>query len=236
MTEATRRRLAGGIAGAAGLIAGLTLLSRAAGFARVLVFADSVRAQGVGEIYQSVNTLPNVLFEVAAGGILAAVIVPLVAHRIGAGEREEADRIAGALLTWALVVLVPVAVLLAVFATPLTGWLVDDFDPRARDVAATLLRIFAIQVPLYGIGIILTGVLQAHRRFLAAALAPLLSSIVVLVSYLWYGSLTAGVTAPSQVTNQAIAVLGWGPRPVSSHSRSHSSCQPGAPGGDGVRP
>ena len=38
-----------------------------------------------------------------------------------------------------------------------------------------LLRIFAVQVPLYGLGIILTGMLQAHRRFLAAALAPLAS-------------------------------------------------------------
>ena len=53
-----------------------------------------------------------------------------------------------------------------------------------------------MQVPLYGLGIILTGLLQAHRRFLAAALAPLASSIVVLVSYLWYGSIVDGQTAP----------------------------------------
>ncbi|MBP6995840.1 MAG: virulence factor MviN [Phycicoccus sp.] len=210
MTEATQRRLATGIAGAAGLIAVLTLLARIAGFGRVLVFADAVRAAGVGEIYQSVNTVPNVLFEVAAGGVLAAVIVPLVAHRIGAGERAEADRIAGALLSWALLLLIPLGLLLAVFARPVSTWLVADFDPAARDVATTLVRIFALQVPLYGLGIILTGVLHAHRRFLAAALAPLLSSLVVLVSYLWYGSLTGGLTAPSQVSSQAIAVLGWG--------------------------
>ena len=37
-----------------------------------------------------------------------------------------------------------------------------------------MLVVFAPQVPLYGIGIVLAGVLQAHRRFLAPALAPLL--------------------------------------------------------------
>ncbi|WP_392541874.1 murein biosynthesis integral membrane protein MurJ [Oryzobacter telluris] len=205
-----RRRIATGIAGAAGLIAVTTLLARAAGFARILVFADAVRAGGVGEVYQSVNALPNVLFEVAAGGVLAAVAVPLIAARLGGGERERADHLASVLLSWALVVLVPLGAVLALAAPALAGWLVDDFDPRAHDVATTLLRIFAVQVPLYGVGIILTGLLQAHRRFLAAALAPLASSVVVLGSYLWYGSLTGGETSPSLVGDDAIAVLGWG--------------------------
>ncbi|MEO6019074.1 MAG: lipid II flippase MurJ [Knoellia sp.] len=204
------RRVATGIAGAAGIIAVTTLFARIAGVGRIFVFADSVRARGVGEVYQTVNALPNVLFEVAAGGILAAVAVPLIAHRLGAGEHDRADRIASVLLTWALVVLVPAALVLYVTAPALSALMVDDFDPRAQVVGASLLRIFAIQVPLYGVGIILTGLLQAHRRFLMAALAPLLSSLVVLCSYLWYGSLTGGQTSPSAVSDSALSVLGWG--------------------------
>ena len=204
------RRVATGIAGAAGIIAVTTLFARIAGVGRIFVFADSVRARGVGEVYQTVNALPNVLFEVAAGGILAAVAVPLIAHRLGAGEHDRADRIVSVLLTWALVVLVPAALVLYVTAPALSALMVDDFDPRAQVVGASLLRIFAIQVPLYGVGIILTGLLQAHRRFLMAALAPLLSSLVVLCSYLWYGSLTGGQTSPSAVSDSALSVLGWG--------------------------
>lgn len=206
----TRQRAALGIAGAAGLIAAVTLLARAAGFTRILVFAGSVRAEGVGSVYQSVNAIPNVLFEVAAGGVLAAVAVPLIAHRLGAGEREHADRLASVLLSWALVVLVPIGALLWLAAPVLADWLVRAYDPRTHEVATTLLRIFSVQVPLYGVGIILVGLLQAHRRFLAAALAPLVSSVVVLGSYLWYGHLTGGATAPSAVGDDAIAVLGWG--------------------------
>ncbi len=206
----TSRRFASGIAGAAGLIAVTTLLARAAGFARILVFADAVRAGGVGGLYQTVNAIPNVLFEVAAGGILAAVAVPLIASRLGAGERERAEHTASVLLTWTLIVLVPVGALLWVLAPGISSAFVVDTDARAADVAATLLRIFAVQVPLYGLGIILTGLLQAHRRFLAAALAPLVSSIVVLGSYLWYGAIVDGQTAPSLVSDEAIQVLGWG--------------------------
>ena len=41
------RRVAGTIAGAAGLIAVVTLLARGMGLARIVVFADAVRAGGV---------------------------------------------------------------------------------------------------------------------------------------------------------------------------------------------
>ena len=102
-----RRWAVGGVAGAAGLIAILTLLSRIAGFGRTLVFADSVRASGVGDIYNAVNAVPNVVHEVAIGGALAALTVPLVAGHLGRGDRREAHRVASTLLTWALVVLVP---------------------------------------------------------------------------------------------------------------------------------
>ena len=206
----TGRRFASGIAGAAGLIAVTTLFARMFGFARILVFTEAVRSGGVGGIYQTVNAIPNVLFEIAAGGILAAIAVPLIAHQLGAGQRDRADHTASVLLSWTLLVLVPLAALLWLGAGTISSWLVVTHDSRAAEVATTLLRIFAVQVPLYGLGIILTGLLQAHRRFLAAALAPLASSIVVLVSYLWYGDIVDGQTSPSLVSDEAVQVLGWG--------------------------
>ena len=47
-----------------------------------------------------------------------------------------------------------------------------------------MLRVFAPQLPLYGIGIVLTGVLQAHHRFAWPVIAPLLSSVTVMAAYL----------------------------------------------------
>lgn len=206
----TQRSLAAGVAGAAGLIAALTLLARATGFVRVVVFADAVRAGGVGEIYQAVNAVPNVLFEIAAGGILAAVAVPLVARHLATGDSQRADSLGSALLSWTVLLLVPTALLLALAAPAVVGTLVTPRDPQSHAVAVTMLRVFSVQVPLYGVGIVLTGILHAHRRFLAAALAPLLSSVVVLTAYVIYGQLVGGATAPSDVPAAAIAVLAWG--------------------------
>lgn len=198
------------VARAAGLIAALTLASRAAGLVRTLVFAESVRAAGVGQVYASTNAVPNVVYEVAAGGVLAAIAVPVIAGSLGAGRREDADASASAMLTWVLAILVPLGLLLALAADPVAGWLLHGGSPAAVGTGATMLRIFAVQVPLYGIGIVLSGLLQAHRRFLLVALAPLLSSLVVIGSYLWYGALAGGRTDPGAVSPGAVAVLAWG--------------------------
>lgn len=200
-----------GIVAAAGLVAGVTLLSRAVGFVRWLEFSRSVGATCVGTVYQSANSLPNVLFEVAAGGALAAVAVPLIGGALGSGRRADADRIGSALLTWTLALLIPAAVVLVVVAPRVARLLVDEGEcPGSRHLASTMLRLFAPQVPLYGLGIVLGGILQSHRRFLAAALAPLLSSLVVIGSYTAYGRLADGARAIEAVPASAVLALAGG--------------------------
>ena len=54
----TRRGIARGVAGAAGLIALTTLVARVAGFGRILVFADSVRT-GLVNINETTNYWEN---------------------------------------------------------------------------------------------------------------------------------------------------------------------------------
>ena len=208
--RSVRASLTHSIAAAAGLIAVVTVLARATGFLRTLAFSGSVGATPIGEVYQSVNTVPNVVYEVAAGGVLAAVAVPLIAGRLGLDRAEEADRIASALLTWSVTVLLPLSVVVAVAAEPISRALLGGGDPDAVRVGRDLLVLFAPQVVLYGIGIVLTGILQSHRRFLAAALAPLLSSLVVIGVYLTYGAMTAPDTPVGDTPVSAVAVLGLG--------------------------
>ena len=196
---------------AAAVIAVATLLARVAGFLRTLVFSHSAGTTVVGDTYQTVNTIPNVVFEVAAGGVLAAVAVPVIAGQLGAGREGDADRSASALLTWTVAVLLPVSIVLALAAPWLSGLLLDDGRGAGTvDLGAQMLLLFAPQVVLYGVGIVLTGVLQAHHRFLAAALAPLLSSLVVIASYLAYATFADGRNQPDTVPESAVLVLAGG--------------------------
>ena len=88
------RRLGGSVAGAAGTIAILTLLARLVGFVRTWAQNGALGDTLAGEAYSTANTVPNVLFEVAAGGALAGAVIPLVSGFLAKGMREDVDRTA----------------------------------------------------------------------------------------------------------------------------------------------
>lgn len=199
------------VAKAALLIGVLTALARLAGFGRTFVFARTVGQTCLGDTYQSANTIPNVVFEIVAGGALAGVVVPLLAGSVAAGDRERAARTASALLTWTVSVLVPLAVLVAVLARPLATVLLGDKSCSAAvEVGAQMLRVFAPQVVLYGVGIVLTGILQAHRRFGGPAVAPLLSSLVVIGAYVTFGVVAGAGADVEEVSTGEQLILSLG--------------------------
>ncbi|MGN9811499.1 murein biosynthesis integral membrane protein MurJ [Micromonospora sp. BQ11] len=174
----------GRVAGAAALIAVLTVVARLAGFGRTAVFTWTLAPTDLGGTYVVANAVPNIIFEIVAGGALASLVVPLLAGAVAAGDRATVARTTGALLTWSLALLVPLALAVALLAEPLIGLLGEGLTAAQQDSGARMLRVFAPQLPLYGIGIVLTGVLQAHRRFAWPVIAPLLSSLTVVAVYL----------------------------------------------------
>jgi putative peptidoglycan lipid II flippase len=191
------------------MIAVLTVLARLAGFGRTLVFTNAVGAGSTGDTYTAANNVPNIVYEIVAGGALASLVVPMLAGGIVAGNAEQVRRTASALLGWVLLVLTPLAALVALFAHPIARVLLGGGDPDKVALAARFLLVFAPQVVLYGIGIVLTGVLQAHRRFAGPALAPLLSSVVVALAYLVFAGM-GGSQDIGGLTRSAELVLGVG--------------------------
>ncbi|GAB1823146.1 murein biosynthesis integral membrane protein MurJ [Herbidospora sp. RD11066] len=181
--------MARGVAGAALVIGVITIAARITGFGKQLVFAKTVGTGCLSTAYFTANSVPNLVFEIVVGGALAGMVVPVLAGAAERGDRETAGRIASGLLTWVVVLLVPLSALVALLAGPIV-WVfvpgaVEDCDAgEVMVLAAHMLAVFAPQILLYGLAVVLYGVLQAHRRFAGPALAPLVSSVVVIVAYL----------------------------------------------------
>jgi putative peptidoglycan lipid II flippase len=116
------------------------------------------------------------------------------AARLGADA--EASQIASALLTWTVVLLAPASLIIALAARPVASVLLAGVPHCSRAAAVTvssgMLEVFAPQILLYGLAVVLYGILQAHRRFTAPALAPVVSSLVVIAAYLAFVPLSAG--------------------------------------------
>jgi putative peptidoglycan lipid II flippase len=211
------RQVGAGIGRAAVLIGGITVLARVVGFGRQLVFAHTVGSHCLGTAYATANQVPNIVYDIVLGGALTSVVVPVLAGvaarrtvtgaggrtgrpstgaAAGSGSDAQASQIASALLSWTVVLLVPVSILLALVAGPLTSLLLAG-APRCdaavtQAVSARMLVVFAPQILLYGLAVVLYGILQAHRRFAAPALAPVISSLVVIAAYVAFVPLGAG--------------------------------------------
>jgi putative peptidoglycan lipid II flippase len=192
-----------GIGRAAALIAALTVLARLLGLVRTVVFAQTVGAGCLGTAYTTANLVPNIIYDIVLGGALTAIVVPVLARpaqRAGQADTAEVRQTSSALLTWAMLILVPVSAAIALAAGPLATVL-NPHNGHARCstyqhslvvVTGHMLAVFAPQILLYGLAVVLYGILQAHRRFAAPALAPVISSLVVITAYLAFVPLGGG--------------------------------------------
>jgi putative peptidoglycan lipid II flippase len=177
---------------AAVMIGVITVVARLVGFGRQVVFAQTVGTTCLGTAYTTANMVPNIIYDIVLGGALSSVVVPVLAGPAGEAGAE-ARRIASALLTWTVLLLVPVSAVLALAAHPIVSALLSGASgcPHGplTGVGARMLIVFAPQVLLYGLAVVLYGILQSHRRFGAPALAPLLSSLVVIGAYAGFGEI-----------------------------------------------
>lgn len=200
----------------AAIIAALTLASRVAGLVRTLVATSILGLTFLGNVYASANAVPNLLFEIVAGGALAAILVPSLSRALTSHDRQELSDTASAFATRTMLFLTPVVVVGLLLRGPLMELLtarVDDLGVRSaqRDLGEFLLLAFLPQIWLYGLGMVATGVLHAHNRFAGPALAPLLSSIVVTVSYLIYGAVEGSSAQQiSEISHPGKLILGFG--------------------------
>ena len=206
------KKLLGTALGTAGVIAVLTALARAAGFVRAWVQNGALGATAAGEAYSTANTVPNVLFEIAAGGALAAAVIPLISGFLAKHLAEDVSRTASALFTWVIALGVPLAAAVSLGAYPIVSFLLGaGTDPGEVAFGASLLRMFSWQIPLYGISVVCTGVLQAHKKFVLPALAPLLNSVVVIGIFVLFAHVGGGhQNVPARISQLALYILGWG--------------------------
>jgi putative peptidoglycan lipid II flippase len=198
----TSRAATGQILGAATTIALITIVARIFGFGRNIVLLLTVGPTALGDVYNAAAAIPNIIFEIVAGGAMAGLVVPLLAGPIAAGDKEAVRRTASSLLTATLIGLTPLAILQWLLADPIMRMLDPSASPQQHAAGVTMLKVFAPMVLFYGLGIVLTGILQSHRKFAWPALAPLLSSVTVMVSY--------GIFAVVAGTNPDLAEVSGG--------------------------
>jgi putative peptidoglycan lipid II flippase len=199
------------------LMATGTLLSRVTGLLRVTVLVATL---GVGEsrladVYNVANTTPNIIYELVLGGILSSIFVPVFVEVRNTRGVRQAWHVARATMTIAIVGLG----LLALAAIAASSWIIRLYihsgSPTERaeavQVGGQLLAMFMPQIVFYGVGSVMTGLLNANRRFGVPMFAPILNNLVVIAVGLTFHFLV-GQQVPQlgEVTTGQKLLLGLG--------------------------
>jgi putative peptidoglycan lipid II flippase len=185
-----------------------TALSRITGFVRIAAIAYALGASTLAGTYSYANEAPNIVYELLLGGVLTATLVPLFVKHFEARD----DDASSAIFTVAMVALAAVTVI-GVIAAP---WIVDLYTLNVhgsnvaaqQELATDLLRLFMPQMLFYGIVTLATAMLNARRRFLAAAFAPVLNNLVVIAVFLALPRIADGsLTVRSVLDDEGLLLL-----------------------------
>ncbi len=205
-----------GLVRSSAVVAAGTLLSRLTGLLRVVVLAAAIGKESLADTYNLANITPNIVYELLVGGVLAATLVPVF---VDLHERRD-DHSTSAIFTvtmTALTLFTAATMLLSPLLARL--FVIHEHGPdRAAQlhVLTILILCFVPQMIFYGFTTLASAVLNARHRFVAAAFAPVLNNVVVIVALLVFVFHTPGrrgsITDVTRVRNDLglLLLLGIG--------------------------
>lgn len=174
----------------AALMSLLVIVSRITGFMRTWGQAYAIGVTVMASCYSVANNLPNTLYELVVAGMLTTAFLPVymgVRKRVGI---EGASRYTSNLCSIILVLMGAVTVLGFVFASQLV-W-TQSFTATAEfdfDLTVYFFRFFVIEVVLYALSSIFSGVLNAERDYLWSSAAPIFNNFITTASFFAYAFL-----------------------------------------------
>lgn len=176
-----RRGGRGRIAGHAGVVGILTLLSRIFGLARDAVIASILGTKAAADAFYVAFRIPNLLRRMVAEGNLTLSFVPVFTeslHRSRSEAKEVAD-VTFTLMGLLLAVLSVLGVVGAAIFVKLTAWGFSE-DPEKFALTVHLTRITFPYIFLVSLSALMMGILNARKHFAMPALAPVFLNLGII--------------------------------------------------------
>lgn len=167
----------------------LVIISRLTGFVRTWGQAFALGTTLLSSCYTVANNLPNQLYELVVGGMLITAFLPVYLDVRERKGRKGANDYISNLLSILLVILGICFVLCLVFAAPLIWVQSAGTDQSQMTDGVTLFRFFSIEVVLYCLSSVASGVLNAERDYFWSNAAPIFNNVITISSFLLYALL-----------------------------------------------
>lgn len=169
------------IARAAVLVIGLFFISRVLGLAREMIIGARFGTSAELDAYQAAFRVPDLLFQLIAGGALGSAFIPVFAGCLTRKDLRGAWRLFSGITNLVLVLLTALAAIMALAAP----WLVrtvlaPGFSPEQQALTSELVRWMLVSTVIFGVSGIVMAVLNSFQHFLLPALAPILYNLAII--------------------------------------------------------
>ena len=189
-----------------------TLGSRVTGFLRTIAQSYALGVAGIAAAYNLSNTLPNVVYNLALGGILTSVIVPLI---VNAAKRDggRSDSYDQRMFTLVAVALAGVTLLAMAASVPIVhlyaGSKISHSAPTLH-LSVIFALFFIPQIFFYGISSLIGAILNSRGSFAAPMWTPIINNFVVIAVLALYVAMAGLHRTPATMTGGEVGLLGLG--------------------------
>lgn len=148
-------------------------LSNIVGLIRQVLVSQAFGTSAAMDAFNAANRVPDLLFNLLAGGALGSAFIPVFTELLAQGRQERAWKLASALATNLVLMFTGISLAIA-WAAPwvVSTLLAPGFPASLQALTVQLLRILLLTPLVFGLSGLVMAILHVHRRFVLPALAP----------------------------------------------------------------
>lgn len=200
--ESSRR-----LTGAAAIVMIATFMSRITGFLRTLLIYTRMRPEGYSDEFLLAFTLPDTIYDLLAGGAIAAALIPVLSSYIAKKKENVGWKAVSTFMNLTIILMVVLEIIFFIWTDELLSILAAGYNVQSsgdKALLVSLTRILLLSAPFMILAGECNGILNSYKRFTVAAFGPVVYNICTIISIALFGSKSAHFTAWGVVVSAAL--------------------------------
>jgi putative peptidoglycan lipid II flippase len=163
-----------------GIVTLLTIVSKILGFVREAFIAKYFGTSVEADAFFIASLIPMMIFTII-GSAISTGIIPLYVNQ-KKSDPAKANRVVGIVATMFTFISISISLLCWIFAKNITELMAPGFTLEQIELTAYLIRIMIFASVFFVLSAFATGVLHAHKKFVAPAAVTIVNNLIVILA------------------------------------------------------
>ncbi len=139
------------------------------------------------DAYTAAFLIPDFIFFLLVSGALSVTFIPVFTDRMQAGNKKSAWELSSSMINFMALITLVASLLIIIFADQLVQYVVGPgLHEEGRGLAASMMRVIAINPFLFAISSVIASMQQAVGRFTFYTLAPMIYNIGIIIGLVFF--------------------------------------------------